>query len=183
MKKFLPLIITFILLGFALFFAFTAFATDACPNDPPWIKVDSDDLSQLPDSYEAACFKFGSTRSQGCIGGVSSYWPPEVEGYCGLSHFSYLPLSVSPTPSIEPSVTPSITPSPTPTPTQECEYECEPSVTPTPTPEITPEPTKAPDPKDSPEKSDPCYYIHNNPGCLTRQEAFPDEGEQFGANK
>jgi hypothetical protein len=115
-------------------------ATDSCPNQPPYIKVEGDDLTQLPDDAVDVCFKFGSAKSQGCIGGVSNVWPPVVDGkYCGLSHFSYR-LGPVPTPAVEPTVTPTISATPTERPI------ATPTPDPTPTPTIvhrttTPEPT------------------------------------------
>jgi len=118
-------------------FVYVVNATDACPHTSPWIKEDSDDLSKLPAEYEAACFKFGSENSQGCIGGISNTWPPAVDGkYCGLSHFSYIPKqSNSPTPTnFDESPTPTAGASATLTPTN----SVTPSVSPTPSPTETP---------------------------------------------
>lgn len=141
MKKLTITLITLAIAILGLSIASVQAKQETCPKDAPWVKVDSDDLSQLPDEYESACFKFGSDNSQGCIGGLSRVWPPEVDGkYCGLSHFSYLPVTTSPSPSpvvttsSRPTPTPSISPSPSATPT--------PTITPTSTP--TPEPSNTP---------------------------------------
>lgn len=115
-------------------------ATDSCPKDYPWIKVDSDDLSQLPSSGVAEmCFKFGSVNSNGCIGGISDVWPPNVDGkYCGLSHFSYRMSTSTPTPTIDATGTPTMTLTPT------VELTVSPSVTPTLTVTPTLQPTAVP---------------------------------------
>jgi hypothetical protein len=63
---------------------------DACPSGDGWTKIDSDDLSLYPVSgADDYCFKFGSENSEGCTGGTSDVWPPNVDNYCGLSHWSY----------------------------------------------------------------------------------------------
>ena len=132
--KYLPVIIVFIILGFFLYFAVVAFASqETCPQDNGWTKIDSDDLSLYPVSGATYCFKAGSDNSRGCNGGIFNTWP-QPEGTCGLSHWSYFVAQASPTPSLSPNpflddyVSPTATPSATLTPT----------VTVTPTPSPTP---------------------------------------------
>jgi len=133
--------------------AFEANASQqTCPEGNGWTKIDSDDMSTYPVAGATDyCFKAGR--------GLFSSWPLP-DGACGLSHWSYATIEVSPTPSPsdDPSPTPSATPevsptpspsatpevSPTPSPTPNCEEleNCEdPSPTPSATPEVTPTPT------------------------------------------
>ena len=121
----------------------TVGATETCPQDNGWTKIDSDDLSSYPvEGATQYCFKYGSPKSQGCEGGISDVWPPETEEkYCGLSHWSYF-IGEEPTPTPQDRVTPTPTASPsaTPTPTEK------PVLSPTPTPTLTPAPTNTPTP-------------------------------------
>lgn len=137
-------VIGFILFVFSVFLIEQTVAVDTCPQDYPWTKIDSDDLSSYPvDGAVEYCFKYGSPNSQGCDGGISSVWPPSTEKYCGLSHWSYRVAEPTPTPepttepTPEPTITPTITPEPTisPTPTTK------PTSNPTPTATNTPNPT------------------------------------------
>lgn len=130
-------LILFVGVAFGLFlfnlYLKIAYATDACPNEKDgWVKIDSDNLSAYPvQGATKYCFKFGSENSNGCIGGISDVWPPQVDGkYCGLSHWSYFmgarvtvtptDFDNSPTPTAGESATPTVTPTATesPTPTQ-----------------------------------------------------------------
>lgn len=146
MRKFL--LITLLLSSLFTGYSVYASATDSakkeptCPQIPPWTKIDSDDLSTYPvrDAIKY-CFKAGSSKSQGCNGGLFDEWP-QPPGTCGLSHWSYqVDPSPTPSPSVDPS--PSATPSASPSP----------SISPSPSPTVVPSPS----PKGTPNvpKSEP----------------------------
>ena len=147
--------------------------TPTCPEGDGWTKIDSNDLSTYP--VEGAvdyCFKFGSPSSEGCTGGISSVWPPDVENYCGLSHWSYLlgtptltpTPRVSPTPTPTPQVTPTPTPTinPSPTPTPHPTPTEKPVLSPTPTP-VIPNSTPEPGPTATPEPEDEYHKLVEQP--------------------
>lgn len=161
----------FLLSFFFLLRSVRATNPNTCPQDGGWTKIDSDDLSTYPvDGATSYCFKYGSSNSRGCEGGLSDVWPPNTdEKYCGLSHWSYYISEVTPTPTPTPEVTPTETPTPTvdpsPTPTEKPEYE--PSVTPTTAPSATPTQEPTPAPTDDPGEilgiQDQWETVVNNP--------------------
>lgn len=131
-------------------------AEQTCSQTGGWTKIDSNDLSSYPvSSATQYCFKAGSSKSQGCEGGIFDSIPSGGFGsndICGLSHWAYYIPSPYPSssdcdcdtsPSPSPSLSPSPSPSTTPTPS--------PSITPSPSPELTPSPS--PDPSEEPEPS------------------------------
>ena len=151
--KYLPLAITFALMGFFLYFAVVAFATDKfdwCHCEPnggcQTLNLPLQALNGHKDAY-------GNPLHAGDHEGICEQ--PSPTPTCSV------------TPSVEPSVSPSITISPTP------ELTATPSAT----------PTSPPEPKGPPEWAEPCYYMPDSEECRTRQEVFVGEGEQFGANK
>ena len=112
-----------------------------CPDGGEWTKINSNDLSLYPvDGAVEYCFKAGSSNSQGCVGGLFDEWPPDVENYCGLSHWAYRIGDPTETPEL-PTNTPELptaTNTPEDTPTSTATFTQEPSATPTEDPYETP---------------------------------------------
>ena len=120
-----------VLIGLLLFGAVSAFAQETCPDGNGWVKIDSDDLSSYPvPGAVDYCFKAGSDASQGCVGGIFSTWPPPVDNYCDLSHWSYKAGETTPTPTppVDPTPTPPVDPTPTPPPWTPTPDPCVPCV-------------------------------------------------------
>ena len=173
MKQFLPVTIVFVILGFFLFFAFVAFASQdtVCPHGGSWSE------HQEPNTWTGAidnvveyCFKGGSENSN-CVGYLyqttnPNDYPPAGDHVCGLSHWSYR-VGTTPTPTVIDS---------TGTPTPTIKISLTPTQTPTATPSATLTPTVTVTPTPSPTPSDPVSDER-------WEEVRKSEGSTFGPAK